>query len=103
MDDEAWLDCDFDDDDIEFICEKPGPSRPKQKAAPVASRKRKLKSSHVTPILSGRSLISTDLWLNKFKPTAVKEVSDYSVLIQDVSSSGDLIVGFNIKIIFIIA
>ena len=74
MDDEGWLDCDFDDDDIQFVCEKPAASQKKTKQ--TTSRKRKLISaaaSHAAAEIAAVS--SSELWLYKYKPTTVKEVS----------------------------
>ena len=74
MDDEGWLDCDFDDDDVQFVCEKPAASQKKTKQ--TMSRKRKLISaatSHAAADIAAVS--SSELWLYKYKPTTVKEVS----------------------------
>ena len=76
MDDEGWLDCDFDDDDIQFVCEKPAASQKKTKK--TTSRKRKLISaatSHAAAAAEKAAVSSSELWLYKYKPTTIREVS----------------------------
>ena len=80
MDDEGWLDCDFDDDDVQFVCEKPAASQKKTKQ--TTSCKRKLISaaaiSHAAAAKAAVS--SSELWLYKYKPTTVKEVSCHTLV-----------------------